>query len=246
MKPTFKFLKMTSLMLFIISALMLHGCYYEHGGICIQGNGIPRTELRAVQPFTGIVSNGSFEVYVHPSTKHEVEIDAESNLLPYIRTSVSGGRLFIETRGSHCINPGMTMIVNVYVPYVDMFTLNGSGLIKAENLMPDNLNLQLNGSGVIDVDADVVNLDARISGSGSIWLTGIADNSDMLISGTGKFEAYGFVQKHCYTTISGAGNAYLRFTQLLDATISGSGNIYYRGNPAVRQQITGSGRVIRL
>lgn len=243
MKTFPKSLKLIGPVLVILTALLLHGCYYD--GICIEGNGIPRTELRTVQPFTGIVSNGSFEVYVHPSQRHEVKIDAESNLLPYIRTSVSGGRLFIETKGSHCINPGMTMIVNVYVPYVESLTLNGSGLIKVENLNLDNLSLQLNGSGAIEADADVANLDARISGSGSIWLTGTANNSDMRISGSGNFEAYGFEQKQCYTTISGSGNAYLRVTQLLDVNISGSGNVYYRGYSAVRQWITGSGRVIR-
>lgn len=243
MKTSVNVFKVVSPLLILAATFMLHGCYIDN--VCINGNGIPRTEMRTLQSFTGIVSNGSFEVYVHPSQRHEVEIDAESNLLPYIRTSVSGGRLFIETRGTHCINPGMTIIVNVYVPYVESLTLNGSGLIKVDNLMLDNLSLQLNGSGVIEADAEVVNLDARISGSGNIWLTGLAETSDMRISGSGNFEAYGFVQKQCYTTISGSGNAYVRVTQLLDVSISGSGNVYYRGNPAVRQQITGSGRVIR-
>jgi hypothetical protein len=243
MKTSVSLFKFFSFLILLTTLIMLHSCKVE--GVCIQGNGLPRTETRVLQSFTGIVSNGSFEVYVHPSQRHEVEIDAESNILPYIRTSVSGGRLFIETKGSSCINPSMTLIVNVYVPYVESLTLNGSGLIKVDNLMLDNLSLQLNGSGVIEADAEVVNLDARISGSGNIWLTGLAETSDMRISGSGNFEAYGFVQKQCYTTISGSGNAYVRVTQLLDASISGSGNVYYRGNPVVRQQITGSGRVIR-
>ncbi|MBK9292111.1 MAG: DUF2807 domain-containing protein [Bacteroidetes bacterium] len=243
MKTSANYFRTFGLFLLLASLFLLQGCYYD--GVCIQGNGMPRTELRSVQPFTGVVSNGSFEVYVHPSQRHEVEIDAESNLLPYIRTTVSGGRLFIETKGSHCINPGMSMIVHVYVPYVESFTLNGSGLIKVDNLMLDNLSLQLNGSGTIEADADVKSLDARISGSGTIWLTGLADYSDIRISGSGNVEAYGFVQKECYASISGSGNMYVRVAQLLDVSISGSGNVYYRGNPAVRQQITGSGRVIR-
>lgn len=243
MKTLAGFVKKAAALPLLFALALLPGCYYE--GTCIQGNGIPRTELRVVQPFTAVVNNGAFEVYVHPSPRHEVEIDAESNLLPFIRTTVSGGQLFIETKGSHCISPGMSMIVHVYVPYVESFTLNGSGLIRAENLLLDHLSLQLNGSGDIEAGADLLNLDASISGSGSIRLAGRTNNSSLHISGSGNFEAFDFVQRECNVHISGSGHAFVRVSQWLDATISGSGNVYFRGNPAVRQRISGSGRVIR-
>ncbi len=65
MKTSVNVFKVGSPLLIIAATFMLHGCYFEN--ICINGKGIPRIEMRTLQSFTGIVSNGSFEVYVHPS-----------------------------------------------------------------------------------------------------------------------------------------------------------------------------------
>lgn len=227
-------------------ALMLtfSSCYKD--GICIRGNGQPEIEIRSVGNFDEVINNGSFEVRIVPATYYEVEVDAESNLLSYIRTSVSGQRLFIETDENRCINNSMSMIVTVYTPYVDGIELNGSGSVSADDLFLDELKLRLNGSGEITVDdIDVLQINAKISGSGRISLSGIAETTDFSITGSGNIEAFQLNQQRCFATVSGSGNMYVRVSSLLDAIISGSGNIYYRGNPDVVQQISGSGRVIK-
>ncbi len=233
-----------ALLLGVAILLSLGSCYKD--GICIRGNGNPEIEIRGVGTFDEVINNGSFEVYIIPATYHEVEVDAESNLLPYIRTVVSGNRLFIETSDNRCINNSLNMIVRVYTPYADGIELNGSGSVEADDLYLDNLRLRLNGSGNIDVtNVDALDIEATISGSGVIYLSGIAETTDFSISGSGNIESYSLNQLRCFANISGSGNMYVRASSLLDARISGSGNVYYRGNPDVIQRITGSGRVIK-
>jgi hypothetical protein len=230
-------------MLMLSVVLLFNSCYKENH--CITGNGSPEIETRALRTFAAVVNNGDFEVHILPADFHEVVVDAESNLLPYIRTTVSGGRLHIETEGNRCINNTMTIIITVYTPYVDELVLNGSGFIGVEDLYLDELYLQLNGSGEIEAEGDILQLNAAISGSGLINLEGIAETTDFNISGSGQIRSYNLLQEDCYATISGSGNMYVRPSRLLDVVISGSGNVYYKGNPVVNQRITGSGRVIR-
>lgn len=232
-----------SFVLILFVVLVTSGCSKED--LCIRGNGRSVFETRSLPVFYEVVNNGSFEVRVLPSTQYEVIVDAESNLIEYIRTSVSGGKLYIETVGNRCINNTLTMVVTVYTPYIDGLELNGSGFISAYDLYLDELQIRLNGSGQIIADADALLIKANISGSGTIDLSGIAPTTEFTISGSGKINAYLLTQQRCYASISGSGNMYVKPTELLDVLITGSGNVYYKGNPSIVQRISGSGRIIR-
>jgi len=232
-----------SFVLILFVVLVTSGCSKED--LCIKGNGRSVFETRSLTVFYEVVNNGSFEVRILPSTQYEVIVDAESNLIEYIRTSVSGGKLYIETVGNRCINNTLTMVVTVYTPYVDGLELNGSGFISAYDLYLDELQIRLNGSGQIIADADALLIKANISGSGTIDLSGIAPTTEFTISGSGRINAYPLTQQRCYASISGSGNMYVKPTELLDVLITGSGNVYYKGNPSIVQRISGSGRIIR-
>lgn len=227
----------------VLIAASLNSCHKMLN--CLHGNGNPIIEERAVRDFHMITSNGSFDVYVFPSASHFVEVDAESNLIDYITTRVSGNKLVIETRNNRCLNNTIPIIINVYTPYIDEITLNGSGFVSAYGLSVEEMYLTLNGSGGIDVDLDAGYLQASIAGSGSIDVSGIVPLTDLSISGSGNIYAYPLRQQECFANISGSGNIYVNVSHLLDARISGSGTIYYRGNPDVISTITGSGRIIR-
>jgi hypothetical protein len=227
----------------VLIAASLNSCHKMLN--CLHGNGNPIIEERTVGDFYMVTSNGSFDVYVFPSTRHRVEVDAESNLIDYISTRVSGNKLVIENRNNRCLNNTIPIIINVYTPYVDEITLNGSGFVSAYGLSVEEMFLTLNGSGSIDVDLDADYLQASIAGSGSIDVSGVVSETDLSISGSGNLYAYPLRQQKCYANISGSGNMYLNVSRLLDARISGSGTTYYRGNPDVFSTITGSGRIIR-
>ncbi len=237
------FLKRTSIYLLFASLMLFSACVKDLG--CIEGNGYPIGESRNVSDFNEIQCNGSFEVRVYPSDTYEVIVDGESNLIPYIRTSVYGNVLYIETQDRVCLNNTLPVYITVYAPDPDGFELNGSGSIDASGLYVDDLRLKINGSGDITINADALSVLAYISGSGSITLSGIADQSDFNISGSGSIYAYQMPQLRCYANISGSGNMYVSVEDELDARISGSGTIYYRGNPVIYQNITGSGRLIK-
>ena len=243
----------------ITAMLMFDGCYkpWHH----VEGNMDVETEIRDFPPFERVFNEGNFDVYIIQDGLSEVEIEAESNLIPLIRTKLEGSALVIDTKDD--LRNNMPMKIFVHTDVVNELRLSGSGLLEALELTTDDLEIDLSGSGNMefsgtsnDVNCDISgsgsmeldltcdHLDADISGSGDIEAVGTANNGDFTISGSGSIHAYDLLLQECHAKISGSGNMYLNVDDNLYVNISGSGNVYYIGDPGLDINISGSGSVI--
>jgi hypothetical protein len=212
---------------------------------CLDGNGIAGYEERNLSHYTGLISEGEYDVFIIMDSVSKVRIEADENLIPYIRTVVKDDILVIDNGSRRCLRNRNNEPIRIYVHTTDIFyiELDGSGIIYSDYLIyVDYLKVELDGSGIIDLrDIDALELDARLSGSGEIELWGIAGTGDFDIPGSGIIKAFHLEQDECYASISGSGDMYVFVYDFLDANISGSGNIFYRGNPRINVRITGSG-----
>jgi hypothetical protein len=227
----------------------------------VEGNYDVTTETRQVGSFHKVFDEGEFDVYIIQDGLDEVVIEAESNLIPLIRTRIEGYALVIDTKDN--LQSHYPMKVYVHTAEIDEIRLSGSGLMHAEDIVTGDLEISLSGSGDIFFDgtAQVVKcsisgsgsmdlgltcdaLNADISGSGEMEVVGEANDGDFDISGSGSIRAYDFILQQCYATISGSGSMYLYVEDYLNVNISGSGNVSYLGSPQIETRITGSGSVI--
>jgi hypothetical protein len=215
---------------------------------CLDGNGIIIQEERNLSDFTGVISEGEYDVFIVTDSVSKVSIEADENLIPYIRTLIKDDKLVIDNGTRRCLRNKNDDPIRIYVHTPDIFYINldGSGVIYSDySIYVDYLKIELDGSGVIDLrDIDALEMDVTLSGSGEIELWGIAGKSDIDIPGSGKIKAYHLEQDECHASISGSGDMYVFVYDLLDAHISGSGNIFYRGNPRINVRISGSGSLI--
>lgn len=228
----------------------------------IHGNGQIITETRPMISFDKVENQGTFNVFIIEDSVFTVSIEAESNLVPYIRTMVNGNTLIIDTKEN--LDNNYSMNVFVRTPTIHGATLSGSGYITLDSLVTDNMNVtisgsggisgevettylqnQISGSGNINLFAKTVNCDTRISGSGSITLTGEGSSGNFTISGSGQIRSTNFPQKECIAKISGSGDMYLNVSDFLSVVISGSGSVFYIGNPSLNINVSGSGNVIK-
>ena len=83
----------------IIPALCALTFYSCESGFwnCLRGNGVPADETRDLKTFDGFVSEGAFDILVIPDSVFTVKIEADQNIVPFIRTRVSGNKLIIDT-----------------------------------------------------------------------------------------------------------------------------------------------------
>lgn len=175
---------------------------------------------------------------------YEVQVEAESNIIPYIETSVRNSKLRIQTYDNRNLRNHYRILVRVYSPEIEEFNLSGSGSFYCENLVNESFELNITGSGDVVLGIDTYDLDLSISGSGDAELWGIADDAKLTISGSGKIDAFDLKIIDCKAKVSGSGNMYLWVVDKLDIKITGSGDIYYTGSPSIDASITGSGSII--
>jgi hypothetical protein len=242
-------MKKTAIPLF--SALLLlvamNSCEYGPFG-CLRGNGVLIEETRTLNTFTGVISEGDFDITIMVDTVYQAVIEADENLMKYISTYIRGDNLVVDNSSRRCLrnSDGNPIYIELHVPFVDYLSLSGSGVIYCQDLLyVEYIRAELIGSGVIDLrDVDAISLDAILTGSGEIELWGICDEGDLNIAGSGVIKAFHLEQDICDANISGSGDMYVFVYDILDASISGSGNIFYKGNPRISTRITGSGSII--
>ena len=247
------------LSIFIILAMINTGCKKFTR---IEGNGNVIEETRMTVSFKEIENDDNFDVYYVKDSIHKIVIEAESNLIPHIRTNINSNTMIISTRER--LSNNFPMKIYVYAPYVNSVHISGSGIISTGSFDVDEFAASISGSGVIygevtcnnfrsyisgsgEIDFIVFSptVKSTISGSGEIYLEGVSNRGDYNISGSGSIDAYNLSLIECDANISGSGNIYTKVSEYLNAKISGSGNIYYIGNPIVYTNISGSGNVIK-
>ncbi len=117
---------------------------------CIDGNGNVVFEERSISQFKSIISEGNFDIEVIQDTVYRIEIEAESNIMVYIRTFVHGSILEIDTRNDICFDNTYPIRVKIYTPQLESASIAGSGNIYVDKLVSNEVYLTISGSGNIE------------------------------------------------------------------------------------------------
>jgi carbon monoxide dehydrogenase subunit G len=213
----------------------------------VRGSGNVIQQNRDVHGFHGVSFAGSGELSIRQGNEESLIVEADENILPYIRTDVEEGRLFIGFRRGVSVSTSSPIRFTLMVRELDELDLSGSGKIRTGPVRGEDFRIHLSGSGEIRMDTlDAATLKADISGSGDMELPGKVDRQEIHISGSGRFHAPDLDSQSADITVSGSGDATLRARTSLSARISGSGSVEYYGNPSVTKKVSGSGSVRHL
>lgn len=211
-----------------------------------RGSGNVVNETREVSNFHAIEIDYPAEVIIRQGNQESLEIEAEDNLLPNLKTEVRGGTLeiFYRREGGKHVNPTKTVRITIVVRNLDEVDFTSAGELTIEGLKATNLEVSLSGAGDLDLkDVRLEELSVNLSGAGNMTASGVADTLDMTISGFGGFRGSDLHSKKAEVSISGAGSATVWVDDDLDASISGAGSVSYYGSPAVTRQVSGVGDV---
>jgi Putative auto-transporter adhesin, head GIN domain len=211
-----------------------------------RGSGNVVAETRAVSNFRAIEIDYPATVLVKQGPQESLEIEAEDNLLPNLKTQVKNGTLEIFYRrenGKH-VNPTKTVKITIVVKNLDDVAFTSAGELTVEKLKTDNLDVSLSGAGNLDLEqVQIKGLQVSLSGAGSMNASGTADDLDLSISGFGDFNGADLHDKVARVNISGAGSATVWVDKELTASISGAGSVSYYGSAAVTKQVSGVGGI---
>jgi hypothetical protein len=213
----------------------------------IKGNGTLLTEKRTTAEYDEIKLQGFFDVDLVSGKEGEITVQAEGNLLPFIKVEVEGNALRIYEEKGKNLQPSRGKKIMITIPFdkISAVSLSGSGDVKTKNIIKaDHFVAVLSGSGDINLEIEAKDLEAKISGSGDINLKGNSDNFSAKISGSGDIIADEIEAKNAEVGISGSGDVKVFCTENLKVRVSGSGDVFYKGNPKSKDtKISGSGEI---
>ena len=175
-----------------------------------------------------------------------VDIFAESNIIPFINTTVHGQNvLTVDVQEGSCYTTSHTPEVTLMTPACYNINLFGSGNFQANSLNMDELKIASLGSGDMNSSFVTHDLSMESRGSGNANFAGSTTNYLISLYGSGNIYSKTVLADSCIVRSDGSGNITISVTTFLDVIIKGSGNVYYTGDPVIVQNITGSGLLIK-
>jgi len=212
----------------------------------VRGNGEVASEDRAVAAFSGIKVCCSLVVEVRQGATQSVKVKAESNLLPYVETSVIGGRLEVDFKRKVNIKANEKIVVYVTTPELDyVSSSSASSVIGKSAFSGEELELRVSSAGFVDVEFSGDLVRANANSGGRIELSGSGANLKAVASSGAKVQAGDFVAATGKASASSGGGVKVNVTDNLDAKASSGGNVRYQGKPASVAADKSSGGSIR-
>lgn len=211
----------------------------------ITGNGKLITENRSLPDYDKINVAGSFDLILVKGNEGVISIKTDENLMEYIETEVEKGHLKIQPKKGCQLKATETIVITVPFETIDAISLAGSGNVSSAEVLNDaKLNLNLAGSGEINLPISTKNLTSHIAGSGNIKLSGNTEVLHCDIAGSGNLEGYDLKTMASHINIAGSGNVKIHAVSEIHAKIVGSGDVIYTGNPAIEKlKSVGSGTI---
>ena len=225
-----------------LSLSMLSSCRFG----CTKGSGHQVTQTNKVSDFTRIDISGGFKVNLKQDSSQIVSINADDNLMKYIRTSVNGDRLRIYTSRNICGSG--EMVINIGVKSLESIKSSGAIDLNSDGkLVTKDLHFELNGASKINMDLDAANVTTEGSGSAEINLKGQATSHTISLSGSGKVYALDFVVGSYDIETTGASHCEINVLHNLNVNTTGASEIQYRGNPTnVNNHKTGASSLTKI
>jgi len=254
-------IKTTLTLLAVLSmSFLLTSCDLDD--ICERGKGTAVTETLTLPTFDGIDLSIDANVFITQDSVQSVEITAQENIIDLLELDVDSDGTW-NINYSSCVRKVTDVEIRISVADLDKVKVTGSGNVTGQNRFNvADMDLDVTGSGNINLDFDGAAVDTDIAGSGSITsdltatsitskitgsgdmnMSGTADDLNLRISGSGDYNGFDLVLQSATIKITGSGDAEVNATQNLDVDISGSGSVTYDGSPQVASEITGSGSV---
>lgn len=188
-----------------------------------KGSGNVARETRDVSDFEGIDVSGVIQVEATAGKDFAVEVEADDNLLEYIRTEVRRGKLFLSTEKR--IKTSSPIIVRVSAPNISNIEASGASKVSVVNLSNSDLNLD-------------------VSGASKISLTGETRTFTVDTSGACHIDAGNLRTENATVDASGASSVDVNVTGELNAEASGASKISYSGSPQnVKKNSSGASKI---
>jgi len=227
--------------IFVALALIIFGTSCVDND-CIQADRDTVTQTLDISDFDRIFMDLPADVFLTQGTEFEVRVEGPANIIEALNRDVNANRWDITIDG--CVRNLETMNIFITMPELKEINMDGSGNFSNDGTFEvDELLIDLDGSGDVDLNLLANDIDIKLDGSGDIDLEGETNTLRFDLDGSGDLAAFDLDAEDVFIRIDGSGGAEVFASTSLEVRINGSGDVRYRGQPTTDITINGSGSV---
>jgi len=195
----------------------------------VEGNGVAARDQRQVAAHGELEVSGSMQVEVRVGQAPSLLVEADGNLLPYIRTEGSGNTLKIVNERQ--LRSKTPVRVVYTTPRLSAVRAAGSGQVHVRDLAGAPLEVRKSGSGQVRLAGTVDSLHARVSGSGVLDAGELSSASaDLGLAGSGRMNIGQIRGDYVRASVAGSGALQAGgAVRSLSARVAGSGSLDLAG-----------------
>ena len=182
-------------------------------------------QIRPMPAFNGITVQGPINMIVEAGKAQSLVLKGDDKFIKRVITQVVGGKLIITFSRDEKNNVNSDSTINITVPALVSFHLEGAGSAQLRNINSDSIDIGFQGAGRLVASGKVKQLKLNAQGVGDVDTKAL-----MAQDANVKFEGIGAVKVYA--------------SQKLDAVVQGMGSLNYYGNPRiVNKKVEGIGSV---
>jgi hypothetical protein len=190
-----------------------------------EGDGVAARDQRAIGTLPALEVGGSLPVEVRVGPAPSLLVEADSNLLPLIRTETRGDTLRIWSEKSLRSKTPLRIVYTT--PRLSEVRASGATRVEVIDLNGAPLDVRRSGSSEVRLAGKVGNLNARSSGSGLLDASGLHSSAvDATLSGSSRMRVGRVDGDYARMELSGSSSLDARgVVRSLSARVSGSANV---------------------
>jgi len=189
----------------------------------VKGSGTTASEKRELSGFRAVEVGGVFQVEIIAQKDFGVEVEADDNLLQYIKTEVRGGKLNIEMDKK--VSTKNAILIRISAPDIDDLGVSGAAKVTVSGLKNTGIKVDSSGASKISIAGETAKLLIEVSGAT-------------------KVDAEDLKSENATVEASGASHVAVNVTGQLLADASGASKIVYSGSPAnVEKKSSGASNI---
>ena len=192
----------------------------------VDGNGVAAREQRPVGSLAALDVGGSLPVEVRIGPAPSLLVEADSNLLPLIRTETSGDTLRISSEKN--VRSKTPIRITYTTPNLAEVRASGASRVEVRDLAGAPLDVRRSGSAELRLAGSVASLNAQSSGSGLLDASALrAGSVDATLSGSSRVRLGQVSGDHARVALSGSSSldGGAGAVRSLSARVSGSSNV---------------------
>ncbi|MFC1724164.1 head GIN domain-containing protein [candidate division KSB1 bacterium] len=210
----------------------------------IHASGVLTTRELSLADFRSVEISTAGTVNITYGTEQEAIITVDDNIFEHLTISVRNRILRIDVKSGYQVR-NMDLTLDLTMTDIEELRTNSAGSFIGQNkFTADNVRLETNSAGRIELELDADILTTRINSAGYVKLAGSVRNHNAVVNSAGSLLAFDMLSNFAEISLNSVGRAEVYVTGSLNVNITSIGSLYYKGWPVISRHVTGAGGII--